>query len=195
MIKKGGYFVVTYVDIIKKWKEKKIDSIEKLDQQLSNFRIIFAYNSGAIENSQITYHDTREIFENGKVVNFSGDTRTIFEIENQRKCYNYLAPKIINKDPITSDFVKNVHYQLMQGAYDERRWAMGERPGQYKIHDYVIGQSDQGALPEEVPSEIEELCDEILNIPDKGENILKTAAYIHCKFENIHAFADGNGRV
>lgn len=106
MIKKGGYFVVTYVDIIKKWKEKKIDSIEKLDQQLSNFRIIFAYNSGAIENSQITYHDTREIFENGKVVNFSGDTRTIFEIENQRKCYNYLAPKIINKDPITSDFVK-----------------------------------------------------------------------------------------
>lgn len=71
MIKKGGYFVVTYVDIIKKWKEKKIDSIEKLDQQLSNFRIIFAYNSGAIENSQITYHDTREIFENGKVVNFS----------------------------------------------------------------------------------------------------------------------------
>lgn len=195
MIKKGGYFVVTYVDIIKKWKEKKIDSIEKLDQQLSNFRIIFAYNSGAIENSQITYHDTREIFENGKVVNFSGDTRTIFEIENQRKCYNYLAPKIINKDPITSDFVKNVHYQLMQGAYDERRWARGERPGQYKIHDYVIGQSDQGALPEEVPSEIEELCDEILNIPDKGENILKTAAYIHYKFENIHAFADGNGRV
>ena len=56
----------------------------------------------------------------------------------------------------------------MQGAYDERRWARGERPGQYKIHDYVIGQSDQGALPEEVPSEIEELCDE---------------------------FADGNGRV
>ena len=85
---------MTYVDIIKKWKEKKIDSIEKLDQQLSNFRIIFAYNSGAIENSQITYHDTREIFENGKVVNFSGDTRTIFEIENQRKCYRGISREI-----------------------------------------------------------------------------------------------------
>lgn len=44
-------------------------------------------------------------------------------------------------------------------------------------------------LPEEVPAEIAELCDEILNIPDKGDNILKTAAYIHCKFENIQAFA------
>ena len=80
---------MTYVDIIKKWKEKNIDSIEKLDQQLSNFRIIFAYNSGTIENPQITYHDTREVFENGKVINFSGDTRTIFEIENQKKCYNF----------------------------------------------------------------------------------------------------------
>lgn len=106
-----------------------------------------------------------------------------------------MSSKIITKDPITPEFIKEIHYQLMQGAYDERRWERGERPGLYKIHDYVIGQSDQGALPEEVPSEIEELCDEILNIPDKGENILKTAAYIHCKFENIHAFADGNGRV
>lgn len=36
---------MNYTDIISKWKEKKIDSIEKLDQQLSNFRITFAYNS------------------------------------------------------------------------------------------------------------------------------------------------------
>ena len=103
---------MTYVDIIKKWKEKNIDSIEKLDQQLSNFRIIFAYNSGTIENPQITYHDTREVFENGKVINFSGDTRTIFEIENQKKCYNFLASKIITKDPITPEFIKEIHYQL-----------------------------------------------------------------------------------
>jgi len=182
---------VNYTDIISKWKEKKIDSIEKLDQQLSNFRITFAYNSGTIENPQITYHATREVFENGKVINFCGDTQTIFEIENQKKCYNFLVPKIINKDPITSDLIKKIHYQLMQGVYDEHRWQKGERPGHYKIHDYVIGKSNQGALPEEVPAEIAELCDEILNIPDKGDNILKTAAYIHCKFENIHAFADG----
>ena len=75
---------MNYTDIISKWKEKKIDSIEKLDQQLSNFRITFAYNSGTIENPQITYHATREVFENGKVINFCGDTQTIFEIENQK---------------------------------------------------------------------------------------------------------------
>ena len=128
---------MNYTDIISKWKEKKIDSIEKLDQQLSNFRITFAYNSGTIENPQITYHATREVFENGKVINFCGDTQTIFEIENQKKCYNFLASKIITKDPITPEFIKEIHYQLMQGAYDERRWARGERPGQYKIHAFA----------------------------------------------------------
>ena len=33
------------------------------------------------------------------------------------------------------------------------------------------------------------------NIPDNGDNIIKAAAYLHCKFENAHPFADGNGRV
>lgn len=38
--------------------------------------------------------------------------------------------------------------------------------------------------------EIKELCAEFQNIPEKGENVLKTAAYLHCKFENIHPFAE-----
>lgn len=85
---------MNYTDIISKWKEKKIDSIEKLDQQLSNFRITFAYNSGTIENPQITYHATREVFENGKVINFCGDTQIIFEIENQKNVIIFLYLKL-----------------------------------------------------------------------------------------------------
>lgn len=183
-----------YQNIIKLWKEKNINTVMDLEQALSNFRIIFAYNSGVIENPEISYHNTREIFENGKVVNFTGNVRTIFEIENQKKCYSFLVDKIIQKEPVSPELIKMIHYQLVQGTYDERRWERGERPEEYKKHDYVVG-NNQGALPEEVAGEIEELCEEIKDIPDKGENILKTAAYIHCKFENTHPFADGNGRV
>ena len=183
-----------YLEIIDSWKNKKIDNVPALEQALHNFRIVFAYNSGVIENPEISYHNTREIFENGKVINFTGDIRTVFEMQNQKKCYDFLVNKIVKKEPITSELIKNIHYELMQGTYDERRWERGERPGQYKIHDYIVG-DNQGAMPEEVSGEIEELCDEIKDIPDKGENILKTAAYIHCKFENTHPFADGNGRV
>jgi len=50
---------------------------------LSDYRIYFAYNSGKIENPSITYRDTREVFENGRAVSFTGDVRTLFEIQNQ----------------------------------------------------------------------------------------------------------------
>lgn len=185
---------MTYQEIIKLWKSKQLDTVNELDEALQNFRIIFAYHSGVIENPEITYHNTREIFENGKLVNYTGDLRTVFEMKNQKNCYDFLKEKIIAKEPLRVGLIKEVHEQLMHGTYDERRWERGERPGEFKVHDYVVG-NDQGALPEEVPGEVEELCEEIAEIPDVRENILRTAAYLHCKFENIHPFADGNGRV
>ena len=66
-----------YQDIIEKWREKRIQTREDYIQSLSSYSIVFAYNSGAIENPEITYHNTREIFENGKVINFTGDLRTL----------------------------------------------------------------------------------------------------------------------
>lgn len=183
-----------YIKVVNGWKQKKINTVSDLEAVLSNFSIIFAYNSGVIENPEITYHTTREIFENGKVINFTGDVRTVFEIKNQKICYDWLKDKIIEKVIITPELIKEIHRKLTAGTYDEGRYSRGERPGEYKKHDYVVG-NDQGALPEEVSSEIEELCGELRDIPDKGDNIIKTAAYLHCKFENTHPFADGNGRV
>lgn len=183
-----------YQDIIERWKQKKIESADGLRQNLSSYKVIFAFNSGVIENPEITYHNTREVFENGKVVNFTGNLRTIYEMENQKKCFEFLLDKIVGKEPITTELILQIHKKLTQGTYDEVRWNKGERPGMFKVHDYCVA-DEQGALPEEVPGEIAELCEELADIPDKGENILKAAAYVHCKFENIHPFADGNGRV
>lgn len=183
-----------YQEIVEKWRQKNIRTAEDLKQNLSGYKIIFAYNSGAIENPEITYHNTREIFENGRVVNFSGSLRTLYEIENQRRCYDFLIGKIIAKEPVTESLILEIHRKLMSGTYDEDRWNKGERPGTFKVNDYCVADG-QGALPEEVPQEIAELCDELCDIPDRGNNILNAAAYVHCKFENIHPFADGNGRV
>ena len=57
----------------------------------------------------------------------------------------------------------------------------------------MTGFFEVGAAPEDVELEIEELLAEINNF--SGDNILTAAAYFHCKFENIHPFADGNGRT
>lgn len=183
-----------YQKIVEKWQQKQISTADDLKQCLSSYKIIFAYNSGAIENPEITYHNTREVFENGKVINFTGELRTLYEIENQKKCFNYMIEKIVAREPITESLILDIHKQLTSGTYDETRWGKGERPGTFKVHDYCVA-NEQGALPEEVPGEIKELCEELQEIPVRGDNIFKAAAYLHCKFENIHPFADGNGRV
>ena len=149
-----------YSEILKHWRSQKIESVSDLDTILDNFRIVFAYHSNAIENPQTTYHDTREIFENGKVVGFTGDLRTLFEIQNQKKCYVFLKEKILNREPITETLIKDIHRILMDGCYDESRYEKGERPGEYKKYEYVVG-DNIGILPEDVPEEISYLCEQI----------------------------------
>ena len=53
-----------YDQAIELWRSYNKKSAAELDKYLDNFRILFAYHSGKIENDGITYHDTREIFEN-----------------------------------------------------------------------------------------------------------------------------------
>lgn len=184
--------IISYEKIVSEWKAKPLSSVADVDAALDNFRVLFAFNSNKIENPNTTYHDTREIFDNGKVTGYTGDLRTLFEIQNQKNCYEYLKDKIVAKDSITPELIQDTHRILMSGCYDESRWAQGERPGQYKKHDYMTGVG-VGSAPEEVETDIRSLCDEINQAPD--DKALTVAAYLHLRFESIHPFADGNGRV
>ena len=180
--------------LVQAWQTMDIQTTAQLDNALDSFRIEFAYNSGKIENEQVTYHDTREIFENGKVTGYSGETRAIFEQQNQKFCYEYLKDKIVSKEPLTMELLKETHRILTAGTYDERRFIVNhERPGEFKKHDYVVGRDEVGAPPQDVEQEISELLQEVSEY--SGDNILVLAAYFHCKFESIHPFADGNGRT
>lgn len=184
---------MTYESILEFWKKQNIKNANELASVLSSYSVNFAYNSGKIENDEITYHDTREVFDKDGVTSYTGSTKTLFEIQNSKAAYERMLTAFDTKQTIDEEFLKEIQMTLTNGTYDERRYQIGERPGEYKHHDYVTGKNEVGASVDDVQEEVCELLDELKDIDDK--NALVAAAYFHAKFENIHPFSDGNGRV
>ena len=183
----------TYSACVADWKNRNIKTDAQLAEAMNGHSIAFAYHSGKLENDNITYHDTREIFEHDGVTSYTGDLRTLFEIRNAKEANELFLCAFRDRRPLDETFIKELQQQLTHGTYDTRRWQLGERPGEYKHHDYVTGRNEIGAAPEDVADEIGELLDELQDV--SPENALTAAAYFHSKFENIHPFADGNGRT
>lgn len=175
------------------WHNKNIKTDAQLAEALNGHSISFAYHSGRIENDKITYHDTREIFEHDGVTSYTGDLRTLFEIRNAKEANEMILISFQKRRKLDEYFVMELHRRLTQNTYDTRRWQIGERPGEYKRHDYVTGKEEIGAASEDVAEEMEELLAELTEI--SNDKALTAAAYFHAKFENIHPFADGNGRT
>jgi Fic family protein len=91
--------------------------------------------------------------------------------------------------------VLEFHRIITEGTYDERCIECGEKPGEYKHHHYVIGINETGAAPDTVSEEIIELLEDLGATDIKPKDVLAAGAYFHAKFEDIHPFADGNGRT
>ena len=58
-----------------------------------------------------------------------------------------------------------------------------------------MGQDEVGASAEDTPYEMAELIDDMHSTDINSSNVIKAAAYFHCKMENMHPFSDGNGRT
>lgn len=185
--------MTNYESAVQLWRQRNIQNDAELAEALNGHSITFAYHSGKIENDKITYHDTREIFEHDGVTSYTGDLRTLFEIRNSKEAYELFLTAFNEKRAVDETLVKEFQFKLTNNTYDTRRYRLGERPGEYKKHDYVTGREEVGAAPEDVAEEMSELLREVQDIPD--DKVLTAAAYFHAKFENIHPFADGNGRT
>lgn len=178
--------------IVQFWKEKNIITEAHLGEILSDFSTAFAYHTCKMEHPGVQIQTVREVFDQDKVTGYTGDLLTLLMIRNARSAYELFLSSFADNRPLDDALILAFQEHLTQGTYDNHKLKVGEKPGTYKQHDYVTGKYDVGAAPEDVQDEVRELLSELIDVEDK--NVLKAAAYFHAKFENIHAFASGNGR-
>lgn len=181
-----------YQKILHLWQTYAVESPAGLDKYLSIFHLLFACDSGRLENSEITCHDMLDDLENSRVAGFTGNPRALFELQNQKLCYEFLKNKIISREPLSLELVREIHRVLAAETYDQRHYIENEEcHGEFRKHDYITGII--GSDVKKVEAELSALLDEV-NAYDGAETI-KAAAYLHARFEYVRPFADGNGRV
>lgn len=152
-------------------------------------QIDLTYNSNHIEGSRLTHDQTRYIFETNTigVTDNAVNVDDIIETTNHFKAIDYIIDETAGK--LTESLIKHLHLILKSGTSDERKdWF---RVGDYKKIPNEVGGSDT-TLPENVHNEMKSLL--------KEYNALKSPSFedildFHQRFEAIHPFQDGNGRV
>ena len=181
--KKKGH-TLTLLDILRDQKEGKYSG-----GIYHRTQIDLTYNSNHMEVSRLTRNQTRYIFETNTVgvENEVLNVDDVIETVNHFHCIDLV---IDHADDILSEkFIKELHLTLKNGTSDSRKdwFAVGE----YKKIPNEVGGMDT-ALPEEVADKMKTLLKEYNVIKEKTlEDILD----FHVKFERIHPFQDGNGRV
>ena len=152
-------------------------------------QIELTYNSNHIEGSRLTHDQTRYIFETNTigVSDKNVNVDDIVETSNHFRCIDLIIDNATNM--LSESFIKELHRTLKNGTSDSRKdwFAVGD----YKRLPNEVGSKDT-TLPENVASEMKTL------IASYNANKAKTFEEIldfHYRFECIHPFQDGNGRV
>ncbi len=152
-------------------------------------QIELTYNSNHIEGSRLTHDQTMYIFETN-TIGFENETVNvddIVETVNHFRCIDYVIENA--EKPLTESFIKALHKMLKTGTSDSRKeWF---EVGNYKRFANEVGGRITSA-PEEVPEKMKEL---LTDYSKKTNVTIDDIIDFHYRFESIHPFQDGNGRV
>ena len=196
-------FNVTIDELLKEDGEKfdisKINILEVLREQKEmrlkgnlyhNTQILFAYNTNHIEGSKLSEEQTRSIFETNTLL-FNSDTIArvddILETANHFRLVDYMLA--VASDKLTEDMIKKFHRILKEGTTDSSKdWF---NVGEYKKLSNEVGYIKTSS-PKQTPKDMEKLIEWYNSL---SEITIKEIIEFHARFEKIHPFQDGNGRI
>ena len=153
----------------------------QLKDALDKFTINFTYESNAIEGNSLTLKDVTFIILEDKVLK-GKDLREVYETLNTRKAIEWI---FFNRLKINHKNIIKLHEILVENT--------GISTGYKKIPNFLIGRNIKTTPPERVEEEMDKLIEWYNKVDDIHP--LQKAAIFHGKFEEIHPFEDGIGRV
>ena len=183
---------------VNKRKEVKITLLDILKEQKASkysggiyhkTQIELTYNSNHMEGSRLTHDQTRYIFETNtigvekEVLNVDD----VIETVNHFRCIDIIIDSA--RAALTEKFIKDLHFILKNGTSDSRKdwFAVGD----YKKLPNEVGGMDT-TIPEEVADKMKIL---LMEYNAKDAKTFEDILDFHVKFERIHPFQDGNGRI
>lgn len=151
-------------------------------------QIRMAYNSNHIEGSCLSEEQTRMIFETRTVLAEEGvPVDDIIEANNHFKAFDYCIE--CAEEPLSEDQIKRLHYLLKRNTSYENKF-------HYAVGEYKTIENTVGGMETTRPSDVKkEMKDLLAWYSAKKEKNLETIVDFHVRFERIHPFQDGNGRV
>lgn len=181
--------------IVEKLKKELIEQKQtKFKGNIYHYsQVNFAYNSNKIEGSRLTSYETEAIFDTNSFIPKNDDLIKIddlLESKNHFKLFDYILDNI--DKPLNKNMLIEMHKILKRGTSDEDnpRYNVGG----FKIVPNIIGLVNiiNTSSPDMVEKDLEELLEEYNSLNTITlENIID----FHYKFESIHPFSDGNGRI
>ncbi len=148
------------------------------------FVLKLTYHSNNIEGSTLTEADTAAILFDNTVLPSKSLVEHL-EAKNHQTALNYLFNHIAQKQKIDEDLLLKLHSILMNGVRSDA--------GHYRRHAVRITGVN---LPTANYIRVPDLVSKVMAEAQKaGKDIISLSANIHSRFEQIHPFSDGNGRV
>jgi len=153
---------------------------KQMQDVLDRFAINFTYESNAIEGNSLTLKDVTFVIQENKTIE-GKDLREIYETLNMRKALDF----VFSKPKLTMQNIIALHRLVVKNT--------GVKEGFKTLPNFLIGRMVKTTPPEKVEEELKKL----ISWYNEQTYIhpLEKACYFHGKFEKIHPFEDGNGRV
>jgi len=143
------------------------------------------YNSNAIENSTLTLEETEKILLQIDLDRYINE-RELFEARNLARVVDYINNKAKDQE-LNIDIILFMHKTLLSNIRDDVAGRFRKENEWVKVANHI------GAAPEIITKKMNDTLMEYQ--ATQNENIIKRISLLHLRFENIHPFVDGNGRL